>query len=111
MTGIKADDGKAPIHLIPAEFITGVAQAFEFGAKKYGADNFRGGLAHSRILSAAFRHLLAILRGEIVDPESGLLHIYHAGACLAMYAYMWIHKPELNDIFELSKVYGRDKVS
>lgn len=85
--GIKHDQGKAPISLIPTEFIVGVAEVFDFGAKKYGKHNFRLGMDHTRVLDAALRHLLAIVNGEDLDPESGKKHIYHAGCCLAMYSY------------------------
>lgn len=100
---IKLDNGKAPISLIPAEFIEGVAQGFAYGGKKYGVNNFRKGLNHSRCLDAAFRHLLAFTRGERFDPESGLAHLFHAGCSLAMLAYMQQHYPELNDIHEQVK--------
>lgn len=101
-TGIKKDAGKASIILIPSNYITGTASVFDFGATKYGKDNFRYGLHHSRCINAAMRHLLAIADGEELDPESGLPHVYHASCSLAMYDYMRLHFPELNDIFELA---------
>lgn len=101
--GIKHDNGKAPISFIPSEYIEGTASVFQFGAKKYAAHNYRKGLAHSRLLDAAMRHILAILRGEEIDPESRLPHRYHASCSLAMYDYMVLHHPELNDIYELTK--------
>lgn len=101
--GIKYDNGKAPINLIPVDYILGTAKVFEFGGKKYGLHNYRLGLAHSRCLDAAMRHILAILGGEEIDPESGLPHIHHAACSLAMYDYQRIHHPGLNDIHELIK--------
>ncbi len=86
-TGIKHDQGKPSISLIPVEAIIEEARAFDFGAKKYGRHNFRLGMDHTRVLDAALRHILAIVRGEDVDPESGLKHWAHARACLGMYAY------------------------
>lgn len=85
--GVKHDNGKPPISLIPAEAIVGEAKVFAFGANKYGRHNFRLGMDHSRVLDAAFRHLLAIARGEDLDKESGQPHWAHARCCLAMYAY------------------------
>ena len=99
--GVKADAGKAPISLIPTDYILGTAEVFNFGGKKYGLHNFRKGLAHSRCLDAAMRHILAILNGEQYDAESGQPHIYHASCSLAMYDYQRINHPELNDIYEL----------
>jgi hypothetical protein len=104
MSGVKHDTGKPSITLIPSEFIEGTASVFNFGGKKYGLHNYRNGLAHSRCLDAAVRHLLAINRGEEIDPESGLPHVYHASCSIAMYDYMRLHYPELNDIHELVKV-------
>ncbi|CAB4200404.1 hypothetical protein UFOVP1351_40 [uncultured Caudovirales phage] len=85
--GVKHDAGKPPISLIPAEAIFGEAKVFAFGAGKYGKHNFRLGMDHTRVLDAAMRHILAIVRGEDVDPESGEPHWAHARCCLAMYAY------------------------
>ena len=101
--GTKHDQGKQPISFIPSEYIEGTAAVFGFGAKKYAAHNYRQGIAHSRLVDAALRHLLAILRGEQLDPESGLPHIYHASCSLAMYDYMRLKHPELNDIYEIIK--------
>lgn len=87
MSALKYDSGKAPISLIPVEAILGEADVFAFGAKKYGRHNFRLGMDHSRVLDAAMRHLLAIVNGEDIDPESGKPHWAHARCCLAMYAF------------------------
>ncbi len=85
--GVKYDQGKAPISLIPVEAILGEADVFGFGATKYGRHNFRKGMDHSRVLDAALRHILAIVNGEDLDPESGKPHWAHARCCLAMYAF------------------------
>jgi hypothetical protein len=105
--GKKNDNGKAPISYIPTEFILGTANVFAFGARKYAAHNYRLGLAHSRLLDANIRHVLAILGGEEIDPESGLPHRHHAACSLAMYDYNVIHHPSLNDIYELTKIGGK----
>lgn len=95
--GKKNDQGKAPIHFLTREFIEGVAQAQAFGARKYGDYNFCNGLKHTRVLDAAFRHLFAYAWGEDIDPESGLPHIFLAGANLNMLSYMVKHHPQLDD--------------
>lgn len=100
MSGIKNDAGKAPIHLIPVSTIHGMAFAFAFGGKKYGLHNFRNGLAHTRCLDAAMRHILAIVSGEDLDPESGLPHVYHAMCSLAMYDDSRLNHPELDDRYK-----------
>lgn len=85
--GVKFDQGKPSITLIPVEFLLGIAEVFGFGAQKYGKHNYRKGMDHSRILDAMGRHYLAIVRGEDLDPESGKPHWAHLGCCVAMYAY------------------------
>lgn len=86
--GKKFDQGKPPISLIPRQAIEGCAQAFAYGAKKYGTHNYRKGISYSRLLDACMRHVVAFADGEDKDPESDLSHIYHALACLSMLSYM-----------------------
>jgi hypothetical protein len=96
-TGIKNDSGKPAITLIPTDAITGMAMALTFGAKKYGADNFRGGIAYRRLADAAMRHLLAFIEGEDNDKESGLPHLDHCLASIAMLKFMTVHKQDMDD--------------
>ncbi len=95
--GTKHDQGKAPITLIPQEFILGMAEVFAKGAVKYGRHNFRKGIEVSRTLDAAMRHLLAFANSENYDPETGLSHLFHAGCSLAMCAYNLRNNPHLDD--------------
>lgn len=80
---VKADQGKPDVSLVPASLVLGIAEAMTFGATKYGRDNWRGGFVWSRVYSAVQRHLLAWSQGEDNDPESGLPHLFHAGAGIA----------------------------
>jgi len=82
--GKKFDDGKPAIHLIPPVAIEGEAMAMGFGEKKYGSYNWLGGMAWSRLVAAAMRHLLAWHGGESSDPETGLSHLAHCRCCLGM---------------------------
>lgn len=59
----------------------------EFGAKKYGSKNWKaskGTEDHDRFMWAnkrsIYRHLVDFLGGELIDPESGCLHL----ACVAL---------------------------
>lgn len=79
--GTKYDQGKVPISLLDRKALEGVAAVLAFGAKKYAAHNWRGGISYNRLLDAMGRHYLAIVDGEDVDPESGLPHIDHLGCC------------------------------
>lgn len=79
---IKHDGDKPELALVPAEAVEEIAKAFTFGAKKYSANNWRHGMRWTRVASALLRHTYAWMRGEKADPESGLSHLAHAGACL-----------------------------
>jgi hypothetical protein len=48
------------------------------GEEKYDRFNFLKGYKWSLSIDALFRHLLAFLRGEDNDEESGLPHLAHA---------------------------------
>lgn len=55
------------------------------GALKYGRANWRvSGVRASIYFDAASRHLNAWFEGEGQDPDSGLPHLSHALACLAI---------------------------
>lgn len=81
---LKADTGKPPISLIPPVALELEAQAMAYGAKKYGRHNYRNGFDWSRLTDAALRHILAFNRGEDKDSETGISHLAHARASLAM---------------------------
>jgi len=82
--GLKESIGKPPVGLVPAELILGAARAFEFGAKKYSAHNWRRGIARAKLYDALQRHLLDYVEGLDHAEDSGLLHLDHAAACLGM---------------------------
>lgn len=105
--GVKNDSGKPSISLIPKDAIWGMAQALTFGAKKYGRHNFRNGIAFSRLADAAERHLTAWMEGEIVDSESGLSHLDHALASLAMLKFMDVNRQDMDDRW-LNPIHGHN---
>jgi hypothetical protein len=84
MKGYKLDKGKAPLSLCPLPGLEAEARALAFGLKKYPKNNFKLGMRYSRISDATLRHVLAWCYGEDLDQESGLSHLAHAKACLAM---------------------------
>lgn len=96
-SGKKFDAGKLPLHLIPRELFDGVAEVLAYGAKKYDAHNWRGGIAWSRVYSAVLRHLVKWNGGEDCDSESGINHLCHAACGLAfLLTYLRTH-PALDD--------------
>ena len=83
----KHDSGKRRLTLVTREALEGIARAMEYGAKKYDVNNYKKGMAWSRLLDSAMRHLVAFANGESNDPESGLSHLDHLGANVNMLMY------------------------
>lgn len=99
-TGTKYDQEKPDFSLIDAEWLEEVAKVMTFGKKKYDANNWRKGIALSRVLSAGLRHLWAVVRGEDNDPETGLSHLAHLSCC-AMFGYWYLrHRRDLDDRYK-----------
>mgnify|MGYP003526891395 FL=1 len=95
--GTKYDHDKPPISFIDSEYIEGVARVLGFGASKYSPHNWRNGINFSRLISAAYRHLGAINKGEDVDAETGELHAYHLACCTMFLSFMMLHRPDMDD--------------
>jgi hypothetical protein len=68
---------KPKLSLIGLDCLEPCARVLEFGAKKYSRDNWRKGLPVTEIIDSLLRHLSALQRGELIDPESGEGHIGH----------------------------------
>lgn len=76
---------KSPVSCVPAiaTHLTGLALLS--GALKYGRHNWRTTpVVASIYYDAAMRHLAAWWEGQETDPESGLPHLSHALASLAI---------------------------
>ena len=79
--GTKYDNGKSRLDLLPVLALEEVANVLAVGAKKYGSNNWREGMAWTRVLAAMLRHTFAWMRGEDNDEETGLSHMAHAVCC------------------------------
>ena len=78
-------NGKIPLHLWPSTATAMGSLALLYGARLYGRSNWReAGVRASVYVSACQRHLAAWFEGEDNDPDSGLPHLGHALACLAI---------------------------
>jgi hypothetical protein len=76
---------KVPLHLVPPALTHYAAAAFADGAEKYGPYNWRESrISASTYYAAALRHMSAWWDGEEVAPDSGVHHLGHAAACIAM---------------------------
>ena len=83
-TGKKFDSGpdKPRWDCIPWEEVEGVAKVMAYGAIKYNENpddpnwvKIEGG--KHRYFAAMMRHLMADMKGEVIDPDSGLKHLDH----------------------------------
>jgi len=82
MAGVKHDEGKNRLDLIPIEPLLEVGKVLTVGAKKYGDYNWKKGILHSRLFAAVLRHIFAYRGGENNAPDTGLDHRAHAIAGL-----------------------------
>jgi len=82
--GTKFDVDKNRMDLIPAEGEYGAGEAFTYGVKKYGDNNWREGIQYSRLIGAIQRHLNAFKGGEDRDKESNLYHVDSVAATAMM---------------------------
>ncbi len=86
------NQGKTRLDLLHPRATQDMAEAFTFGANKYGDYNWHKGMEWTKMIASAKRHLLAIERGEDYDSESGLLHVAHLAANIHMLnAYYYIY--------------------
>jgi len=96
-------DDQATMHLYDAlmcldDPLRQAADVFSYGAKKYAAWNWCKGMAWSIPVSCALRHALAVIEGEIDDPESQHSHEGHLACNLIMLIHFDRTFPEGNDI-------------
>jgi hypothetical protein len=76
---------KVPLSLLPAVAVLHGSHAMVNGAKKYGAWNWRDKPVRASIyVDACLRHLLAWFDREEAAADSGVHHLGHAIACLAI---------------------------
>lgn len=76
MDGLKYDQDKPRLDLVPPEAIFAIGYIMTYGAEKYAPNSWRGVEAH-RYIAALLRHLMAYQSGELHDPESGFSHLWH----------------------------------
>lgn len=91
------DDGKPKIQWLPYEALAWIADAFEYGAGKYGTLNYQSGMPWSKLMGSCFRHGYKFMMGEDIDEESGLHHLKLMGADVCMLIYTVIHHQQLDD--------------
>ena len=68
---------------VPGRALEDVARVLEFGARKYGENNWQKVEdGKRRYYAAALRHLTALSSGRKADPDTGLSDAAHAACCI-----------------------------
>ena len=70
---LRYNKGKLRLHLVPEEAIEGLARGFMAGEKKYPKFNYRKGMPILEATDSLRRHMLAFLKGQNIDEETGFL--------------------------------------
>lgn len=89
--GLRYNEGKPRWSLVNFKSILPMVRVLEFGAKKYGDENWKLGLDKNPLLESAMRHLTAIIDGEEIDSESGLPHSAHVMCNMMFYNYHYLN--------------------
>jgi hypothetical protein len=95
--GVKFDNGKPPMDLIPYDSLVEIAKVLGYGEKKYATANWAHGIKQRRLLSAAMRHIGQFNSGEDVDSETGISHLAHAACNLIFAIWMQKNRPDMDD--------------
>ena len=83
-TEAKYDYGKIRPSLVPVQIIRDIAEAREYGVKKYSDPNNWKVVELQRYIDAFYRHWLAFIDDPFsVDGESGIEHYKHCACNLA----------------------------
>lgn len=91
------NEGKLRWSLVDFNSFSPMVKVLEFGAKKYGIDNWKKGLYTTEICESMLRHIFAYLNGENRDEDSGLSHICHIQANAMFLGFMDLKMPEFDD--------------
>ena len=101
--GDRFNEGKLRWSLVDFESLEDMVKVLEFGANKYSEENWKKGLKWREVIESMLRHIIAFLRGEDYDKESGISHIGHI-MCNAMFiAYMFKNRKDLDNRFKTNK--------
>lgn len=73
--GLRYNEGKPRMDLVPPEAMLALGRHFEIGAKKYADRNWERGMDWGKCCASLERHLLAWKSGEDYDSETGSHHM------------------------------------
>jgi len=98
--GLKYDAGKPRWDLLRWGVVEEGVKVLTHGAKKY-ADNSWKSVENGkqRYWGALLRHIVAIEKGELIDPESKLPHLGHV-FCNIMFLHYFLEEESKTDMGE-----------
>lgn len=98
--GLRFNDGKVPLELIPPEWPWGLALVMRAGINKgYPANNWLQGMEWSKCVGSMKRHTARLEAGEWIDAETGQPHAAMAAwNALALLSYS-LRGLGTNDLF------------
>ncbi len=84
--GKRLNSDKVPLELVPPSLIFAVGEVLKVGAEKYEERNWERGMRWTTVLGCLLRHIYkwASPFYSDLDEESGLNHLWHAAANVAM---------------------------
>ncbi len=98
--GLKFDNGKVRLDLIPPEAVFALGEILTFGAQKYADRNWELGMKWGRVFGAALRHMFKWASGDKLDEETGKSHLWHALCCLVFLVTYEMRGVGENDIHQ-----------
>lgn len=96
--GIKFDGMKPRYDLIPPSILHAIAMVLTYGADKYEDRNWEKGIKYGRVFGAMSRHMWAWFRGENIDPESNLPHLWHVACNVAFLVHFTCNPAKYSDL-------------
>lgn len=102
--GERHNEGKLPIHLASTYAYEGMLKVLHVAAQgEYSEWNWAKGLDIAECIDSLERHIMALKRGEFIDPKSGLPHVDHM-QCNTMFLSHFHHR-EMWPILDLHMEY------
>lgn len=97
--GLRYNEGKNKVELIPPEWPWALGMVLTRGAIKYADRNWERGMSWAYMVGSILRHLLKFMCGERYDKESGNHHMAHAAwNCLGLMSYDLRGLQKFNDL-------------
>lgn len=96
--GLRYDEGKVPLELVPASLKFAVGEVLAKGAKKYARRNWERGMSWETIMGCLERHYekWKSPHHSDYDEETGLNHMWHVACNVAMLIEYELTCPELD---------------